>query len=299
MGRQVPSRTPSRSNMLRLDSVTGRAKGSRDDIVAHGRCGKGKRHLDALFPHATSYQTVTTRSKWRSASRIVCTSNSNTTNRSKAICLVASLRTYGPDSTIWQISSEGSPKDLFWLLRIKIEHMELSNIPRENTDSPPTQCNECESSKLWTARQCEVFLICPCVPIRLYFSGFDLPPTFRDVNKKFGTRYYFNLILFTKRTDAISSSRYVPSGCFGYLSWQSRPFRNYRLQFRIPEVSLAALIECRELTYRFSPRISHSYICPTCSYGLYLFVYFASLTMRLVEQVQLKAGLKDVVTVIL
>ena len=32
-------------------------------------------------------------------------------------------------------------------------------------------------------------------PIRLFLGGFDLTPTFRDVNKKFSTRYYFNLVL--------------------------------------------------------------------------------------------------------
>jgi len=33
------------------------------------------------------------------------------------------------------------------------------------------------------------------IPIRLFLGGFDLTPTFRDVNKKFSTRYYLNLVL--------------------------------------------------------------------------------------------------------
>jgi len=33
------------------------------------------------------------------------------------------------------------------------------------------------------------------IPIRLFLSGFDLTPTYRDINKKFSTRYYLNLIL--------------------------------------------------------------------------------------------------------
>lgn len=33
------------------------------------------------------------------------------------------------------------------------------------------------------------------IPIRLFLGGFDLTPTFRDVNKKFNTRYYLNLVL--------------------------------------------------------------------------------------------------------
>lgn len=33
------------------------------------------------------------------------------------------------------------------------------------------------------------------IPIRLFLGGFDLTPTFRDVNKKFSIRYYLNLVL--------------------------------------------------------------------------------------------------------
>lgn len=33
------------------------------------------------------------------------------------------------------------------------------------------------------------------IPIRLFLGGFDLTPTFRDVNKKFSARYYLNLVL--------------------------------------------------------------------------------------------------------
>ncbi|KAJ1887293.1 Vacuolar protein sorting-associated protein 26, partial [Kickxella alabastrina] len=33
------------------------------------------------------------------------------------------------------------------------------------------------------------------IPIRLFLGGFDLTPTYRDVNKKFSTRYYLNLVL--------------------------------------------------------------------------------------------------------
>lgn len=33
------------------------------------------------------------------------------------------------------------------------------------------------------------------IPIRLFLNGFDLSPTFRDVNKKFSVRYYLNLVL--------------------------------------------------------------------------------------------------------
>jgi hypothetical protein len=33
------------------------------------------------------------------------------------------------------------------------------------------------------------------IPIRLFLGGFDLSPTFRDVNKKYSTRYYLSLVL--------------------------------------------------------------------------------------------------------
>lgn len=33
------------------------------------------------------------------------------------------------------------------------------------------------------------------IPIRLFLGGFELTPTFREVNKKFSTRYYLNLVL--------------------------------------------------------------------------------------------------------
>jgi len=34
-----------------------------------------------------------------------------------------------------------------------------------------------------------------CIPVRLFLNGFDLTPTYRDVNKKFSIRYYLNLVL--------------------------------------------------------------------------------------------------------
>ncbi|TFK29446.1 vacuolar protein sorting-associated protein 26 [Coprinopsis marcescibilis] len=82
----------------------------------------------------------------------------------------------------------------FLLVRIKIKHMELSIIRRETTGSPPNQYNESE-----TITKFEIMDGAPIrgekIPIRLFLGGFDLTPTFRDVNKKFSTRYYLNLVL--------------------------------------------------------------------------------------------------------
>lgn len=33
------------------------------------------------------------------------------------------------------------------------------------------------------------------IPIRVFLAGYDLTPTMRDINKKFSTRYYLNLVL--------------------------------------------------------------------------------------------------------
>lgn len=53
------------------------------------------------------------------------------------------------------------------------------------------------------------------IPIRLFLGGFDLTPTFRDVNKKFSTRYYLSLVLIDEgKSPIISSSpqsRYLPA----------------------------------------------------------------------------------------
>jgi vacuolar protein sorting-associated protein 26 len=41
------------------------------------------------------------------------------------------------------------------------------------------------------------------IPIRLFLGGFDLTPTFREVNKKFSTRYYLSLVLIDEGKSAI------------------------------------------------------------------------------------------------
>lgn len=43
------------------------------------------------------------------------------------------------------------------------------------------------------------------IPIRLFLGGFDLTPTFRDVNKKFSTRYYLSLVLIDEGESPHSS----------------------------------------------------------------------------------------------
>ncbi|CAD6566599.1 MAG: hypothetical protein TREMPRED_002813 [Tremellales sp. Tagirdzhanova-0007] len=85
-------------------------------------------------------------------------------------------------------------KIYFLLVRIKIKHMELSIIRRETTGAAPNLYNESE-----TITKFEIMDGAPVrgetIPIRLFLGGFELTPTFRDVNKKFSTRYYLNLVL--------------------------------------------------------------------------------------------------------
>ncbi|KAK0929261.1 Vacuolar protein sorting-associated protein 26 [Friedmanniomyces endolithicus] len=82
----------------------------------------------------------------------------------------------------------------FLLVRLKIRHMDLSIIRRETTGVSPNQYNESE-----TLVRFEIMDGSPSrgetIPIRLFLGGFDLNPTFRDVNKKFSTRYYLSLVL--------------------------------------------------------------------------------------------------------
>ncbi|KAI8329333.1 putative PEP8-vacuolar protein sorting/targeting protein [Chlamydoabsidia padenii] len=85
-------------------------------------------------------------------------------------------------------------KIYFLLVRIKIKTMELSIIRRETTGAAPNVYNESE-----TVTRFEIMDGAPVrgetIPIRLFLGGFELAPTFRDVNKKFSTRYYLNLVL--------------------------------------------------------------------------------------------------------
>jgi len=85
-------------------------------------------------------------------------------------------------------------KIYFLLVRIKIKHMELSVIRRETTGAVPNLYNESE-----TLIKFEIMDGAPVrgetIPIRLFLGGFELTPTFRDINKKFSTRYYLNLVL--------------------------------------------------------------------------------------------------------
>ncbi|KAH0595696.1 hypothetical protein MHUMG1_06243 [Metarhizium humberi] len=98
----------------------------------------------------------------------------------------------------------------FLLVRLKIKHMELSIIRRETTGAAPNQYNESE-----TLVRFEIMDGSPSrgetIPIRLFLGGFDLTPTFRDVNKKFSTRYYLSLVLIDEGELLLFLWRVYPS----------------------------------------------------------------------------------------
>ena len=85
-------------------------------------------------------------------------------------------------------------KIYFLLVRIKIQRMELSIIKRETTGSGANLYNESE-----TITKYEIMDGSPvrgeCIPVRLFLNGFEMTPTYRDINKKFSVRYYLNLVL--------------------------------------------------------------------------------------------------------
>ncbi|KAJ4985557.1 vacuolar protein sorting-associated protein [Stagonosporopsis vannaccii] len=83
----------------------------------------------------------------------------------------------------------------FLLVRLKIKHMELSIIRRETTGAAPNQYNESETLVRFEIMDGSPSRVGETIPIRLFLGGFDLTPTFREVNKKYSTRYYLSLVL--------------------------------------------------------------------------------------------------------
>jgi len=86
-------------------------------------------------------------------------------------------------------------KVYFLLVRIKIKHMELNIIRRETTgNAGATQQTDNE-----TLTKFEIMDGAPikdqCIPVRLYLSGFDLTPTYKNVQNKFSVRYFLSLVL--------------------------------------------------------------------------------------------------------
>lgn len=80
------------------------------------------------------------------------------------------------------------------------------------------------------------------IPIRVFLGGFDLTPTFRDVNKKFTTRYYLNLVLI----DEENRRYFKQQVCLPLANVDCVPLTHTYSQeitiFRIPEVCITELL---------------------------------------------------------
>ena len=121
------------------------------------------------------------------------------------------------------------------------------------------------------------------IPIRLFLAGYDLTPTFKDVNKKFSVRYYLNLVLIDEEerryfkqqvrtmyvawhfnavpTIQFPLSTFVPSHPFLVVTIAAKR-QEKRLMFKIGTIHPHGLNE------RFSFIWSlHSFcFCPACAY---------------------------------
>merc|ERR1711881_353223 len=86
-------------------------------------------------------------------------------------------------------------KVYFLLVRIKIKHMELNIVRKEAAGSQ----GQNQTSDNETLTKFEIMDGAPvreqCIPVRLYLSGFDLTPTYKNVQNKFNVRYFLNLVL--------------------------------------------------------------------------------------------------------
>jgi vacuolar protein sorting-associated protein 26 len=86
-------------------------------------------------------------------------------------------------------------KVYFLLVRIKIKHMELNIVRRETTGGAGGN----QQTDNETLTKFEIMDGAPvkdqCIPVRLYLSGFDLTPSYKNVQNKFSVRYFLNLVL--------------------------------------------------------------------------------------------------------
>merc|ERR1712194_694516 len=87
-------------------------------------------------------------------------------------------------------------KVYFLLVRIKIKHMELNIIRRESTGGSGGAPQQTDNE---TLTKFEIMDGAPvkdqCIPVRLYLTGFDLTPTYKNVQNKFSVKYFLNLVL--------------------------------------------------------------------------------------------------------
>eukprot|EP01118_Nematostelium_gracile_P002957 TRINITY_DN13404_c0_g1_i1.p1 TRINITY_DN13404_c0_g1~~TRINITY_DN13404_c0_g1_i1.p1 ORF type:complete len:314 (-),score=107.90 TRINITY_DN13404_c0_g1_i1:48-989(-) len=85
-------------------------------------------------------------------------------------------------------------KIYFLLVRLKIKNMNISLIKRETTGTGLDMYNENK-----TLSKYEIMDGAPvkgeAIPVRLFLGGFDLTPSYKDVQNKFSVSYILNLVL--------------------------------------------------------------------------------------------------------
>mmetsp|Transcript_5619 Transcript_5619/g.3229 ORF Transcript_5619/g.3229 Transcript_5619/m.3229 type:complete len:140 (+) Transcript_5619:404-823(+) len=85
-------------------------------------------------------------------------------------------------------------KVYFLLVRIRIKHMELHIIKREVLG-----VGQASNSENETVVKYEIMDGAPVrgenIPIRLFLGGYDMTPSYININNKFSVRYFINLVL--------------------------------------------------------------------------------------------------------
>ncbi|KFG52513.1 putative vacuolar protein sorting-associated protein 26 [Toxoplasma gondii VAND] len=85
-------------------------------------------------------------------------------------------------------------KVYFVLVRIKIKDMQIDIIRTETAGTGSSAVTDSE-----TLTKFEIMDGAPirseCIPVRVYLSGFDFTPTYKNVQNKFSVRYFLNLVL--------------------------------------------------------------------------------------------------------
>jgi hypothetical protein len=153
----------------------------------------------------------------------------------------------------------------FLLVRLKIKHMELSIIRRETTGVAPNQYNESE-----TLVRFEIMDGSPSrgetIPIRLFLGGFDLTPTFREVNKKYSVRYYLSLVLIDEGTSlSVPSPRVI--GRISYPQSRSLPASKHEEQLAFHFGQDCELSCVRSLVFPGLPCLSLTGMAAKCLYS--------------------------------
>lgn len=86
----------------------------------------------------------------------------------------------------------------FNLVRLKIRHMELSLIRREQVGNGPTAVIENE-----TLTKFEIMDGAPVkgevIPVRFYLASTELTPSYKNINNRVSTNYILNLVLLDEQ----------------------------------------------------------------------------------------------------